>query len=306
MPGSVKALVTGASGFIGASLCRALVADGIEPVALRRPESKSLARITSVTASLADEAALTRCLDQVKPDYVFHLAGVTSATRALDAVGPTFSTNLASTVNLLTAVTHVGCRRVVLAGSLEEPDATAAPPAPSSPYAASKWAASMYAQMYWRLYRTPVAVARIFMVYGPLQRDTNKLIPYAIRSLLSGDELRLSSGSRGVDWVFVDDVARGLIALSRAASVDGISVDIGTGVLTSVRQVVERIATVVGGQARLRFGALPDRPDEQVRCADVNLTERLTGWRPLVGLDEGLVRTVDEAKFQWRQPPQPE
>ena len=289
----MKALVTGASGFIGRALCRSLIDAGIETIALSRPDTARLEGVTSVVADLADEAAVTRCLGDVKADLVFHLAGLTSATRDLDAVVPVFNTNLTSTVNLLTAATRVGCRRIVLAGSLEEPDAASADEVPSSPYAASKWAGSMYARMFWQLYQTPITVARIFMVYGPQQRDTNKLIPHAIRCLLAGEPLRLSSGTRAVDWVFVDDVARGLLALSHADGVDGSSVDLGTGVLTSVREVVERLARLAGSQAGLQFGALPDRSHEQVRSADVKRTEQLTGWRAVVNLDDGLARTVD-------------
>jgi UDP-glucose 4-epimerase len=289
----VKALVTGASGFIGRALCRSLIDEGIETTAMTRLGAATLEGVTSVTADLGDEAAVTRCLGDVRADLVFHLAGVTSATRTLDAVVPTFNANLTSTVNLLTAATRIGCRRIVLAGSLEEPDGPSADDVPSSPYAASKWAGSMYARMFWQLYQTPVTVARIFMVYGPQQRDTNKLIPYATRCLLAGEPLRLSSGTRAVDWVFVEDVARGLLALSRADGVDGLSVDLGTGVLTSVREVVERLARLAGRDARLQFGAFPDRPQEQVRCADVARAEQLTGWHALVNLDDGLARTVD-------------
>lgn len=304
---TARALVTGASGFIGQALCRALVSEGVEPFALRRPDSDMVGGTPYVTADLADPVQVRQCLDRVKPDVIFHLAGLTGATPALDAVLPTFAANLTSTVILLTAATEVGCRRVVLAGSLEEPPADDRT-GPSSPYAASKWAASMYARMFWQLYRTPVTVARIFMVYGPNQRDENKLIPYTIRSLVSGAEIRLSSPSRDVDWVFVDDVARGLIALSRAANVEGTSIDIGTGVLVSVRQVIERIVDLVGAPGQTRFGTLPDRPNEQVRRADVNRTEQMIGWRPSVGLEEGLAVTVDfyRGLLATDSPPAPE
>jgi nucleoside-diphosphate-sugar epimerase len=157
----VKALVTGATGFIGRTLCRSLIDAGVETVAMNRPGSGRVEGVASVTADLADETAVTRCLSDVKADLVYHLAGVTSATRVLDAVVPTFTANLTSTVSLLTAATRVGCHRIVLAGSLEEPDAVSADDVPSSPYAASKWAGSMYARMFWQLYQTPVTVARI-------------------------------------------------------------------------------------------------------------------------------------------------
>jgi nucleoside-diphosphate-sugar epimerase len=266
-----------------------LVSERVEVLALRRTKSASADEVESVVSDLLDPDQLKQSLERVRPDLVFHLAGVTTATRDRAAMLPTFYANVASTVNLLTALTEVGCRRVVLAGSLEEPQEHGVP---SSPYAASKWAASMYGRTFWQLYRTPVTVARIFMVYGPGQHDVKKVIPHTILSLLCGKELRYSSGRREVDWVYVDDVARGLVAVSRAPKVDGEVVDLGTGILTSVRHVVERIVEMVETTVRPQFGALPDRANEQVCRADVAGSEALVGWRPVVPLQEGLRRTV--------------
>jgi UDP-glucose 4-epimerase len=287
-----RALVTGATGFLGLHLCRLLALQGMTVQAVCRPESGALPLgVERFVCDLLDQEALVQVLRRNQPDYVFHLAGFTSAARELNAVLPSFHTNLTSTVNLLKAVAEVGCKRLVLAGSLEEPAGPLC--IPSSPYAASKWAASTYACMFWQLFQTPVTIARIFMVYGPGQRDVKKLIPYTIRALLQRGELRFSSGLREVDWVFVEDVARGLVLLSQAENVNGESVDLGTGILTSVRNVVERLAQLVDPSARPAFGSLGERSAEQIRRADIVRTEALLGWKPSVLLDEGLRATVD-------------
>lgn len=204
---------------------------------------------------------------------------------------PTFHTNLLSTVNLLTAAAEVECRRIVLAGSLEEPESNDG--APSSPYAASKLAATTYARMFWELYKTPITSARIFMVYGPGHRDVKKLIPFTILSLLREEPPAVSAGARLVDWVFIDDVISGLIALAHAPGIEGQSLDIGTGTLTSVRDIVLSLTKTVGSKVQPAFGAVPERPTEQVRAADTARTTALTGWKPVVTLAEGLQRTVD-------------
>jgi len=294
-----RALVTGATGFLGTHLCRELVLRGMTVQAVCRPDSGVLLRgVERFVCDLLDPGALAQVLRRARPDYVFHLAGFTSAARELNAVLPSFHTNLASTVNLLTAVAEVGCKRLVLAGSLEE--SAIAFSSPSSPYAASKWAASTYARMFWQLFQTPVTVARIFMVYGPGQRDVSKLIPYTILKLLQRGDLQFSSGLREVDWVFVEDVARGLVSLSQAQNVNGESLDLGTGLLTSVRDVVERLVQSIDPSARPVFGALQERPAEQICHADLVRTEALSGWKPTVRLDEGLRRTVDHY-VQWRE-----
>jgi nucleoside-diphosphate-sugar epimerase len=228
-----------------------------------------------------------------RPDYVFHLASHVAGSRAIDLVLPTFSANLTSTVNLLTAATELGCERILLTGSLEEPDPGPNHAVPSSPYAAAKFAASAYGRMFHALYETPVAILRLYMVYGPGQQDLKKLVPYVTLSLLKGETPQLSSGVRQVDWVFVDDVVEGFLAAATATGIEGNTIDIGTGQLASVRTVVEHLFELVRPGEVPAFGALTDRSLEQVRVADVEASFRRIGWRPQVSLHEGLRRTVE-------------
>lgn len=287
-------LVTGATGFIGSRLAARLADDGatVHGVWRRTPPAGDEA-IRWHQADLADADASRGLLRAIRPDVVFHLAGHVVGARGLEHVLPAFADNLASTVHLLVAAAELDRQpRMVLAGSLEQPDGDAATAVPSSPYAASKWAADAYVRMFHALYATSAVVARIFMVYGPGQRDLRKLVPYVTLALLRGERPELSSGTREVDWIFVDDVVAGLLALADA-DVAGVTVDLGSGELVSVRGVVDRLVGLVGGDAAPAFGSLPDRPMEQVRVARADATAERIGWRARVGLDEGLARTVD-------------
>jgi nucleoside-diphosphate-sugar epimerase len=287
-----RVLITGATGFVGTRLCRELVDRNNEVHAVCRSGSgAALASVRSWECALHDHAKLKDLLLAVKPDFVFHLAGFTSASREMGAVLPAFQANLVATVNLLTAFAETGGERMVLAGSFEEP--TSGDDPPSSPYATSKWAGTGYARMFEHLYQTPVTVARIFMVYGPGQRDTKKLIPSTILSALRGVNPQISSGTRQLDWIYIDDVISGLIALGEAEGVDSKGVDIGTGILTTVREVVEKISNQIDPALRPVIGAIPDRPDEQVRAAGLERTKSVLEWKPKVGLEEGLQRTIE-------------
>jgi nucleoside-diphosphate-sugar epimerase len=228
----------------------------------------------------------------VRPEIVFHLAGRTAAARDLALVNDTFRDNLETSVNVLSAAAAVRRCHVVLAGSLEEPIPVDAGAVPSSPYAASKWAASMYGRMFHALFNVPVTSARIFMVYGPGQREIWKLIPSVTLSLLHGEAPRLGSGRRRVDWIYVDDVVEGLVAIACRPVVGGQTVDLGMGTLTTIRDVVHTLAELVGGSVEPIFGAIPDRPYEQERVADTERSFRLLGWRPATTLRQGLERTV--------------
>ena len=165
----------------------------------------------------------------IRPDIIFHLASHVKGAPNLEHVLPTFHSNLQSTVNLLTLAAEKGCRRMVLTGSLAEPEPENGELFPSAPYAAAKWASSGYARMFHALYQLPVVIARVFMVYGPAQQDLTKLIPYVTLSLLRGETPKITSGGRLVDWIYVSDVVDGFVALGQAPGIDGATLDLGFG-----------------------------------------------------------------------------
>ncbi len=292
-----KALVTGATGHIGTCLRRLLLRNGAEVHAVSRTyQSCQADEVCWWNADLRDCSAVRDLLATVKPDLVFHLAGCVTGRRELQFVIPTFEANLVSAVNILLAATEHGCSRIVLAGSLEEPDPGGIA---GGPYAASKWASTGYAQMFHELYRTPVVVARIFMVYGPGPQPMHRLVPYVISSLLEGRPPRLTSGKRRVDWIYVDDAAEALVAIAHAPGVEGDTVEVGSGIPISVRTVAARIAELMGASVRPVFGATPDRPMEQERFANVSRTYAQLAWRPSIGLDAGLRATIDWVRTEF-------
>jgi nucleoside-diphosphate-sugar epimerase len=239
---------------------------------------------------VCDPDQVEAILRQVRPDTIFHLAGFASGSRSLSALLRSFRVDLFSTVSLLAAATAVGCRRVLVTGSLEEP--TCLESVPTSPYAASKAAGTQYARLVHSLFGTPVVVVRIFMTYGPGQ-PPEKLIPYAIRELLAGRRPQLISPRRLVDWVYVDDVIDALIAAASADGVEGRILDIGSGHLESISQVVEMIRHLTG--VDLATDTVPGGEEERsevVRAADVEATFAAIGWRATTVLQEGLRRTL--------------
>jgi nucleoside-diphosphate-sugar epimerase len=287
-------LVTGATGFIGSHLCRRLSAYGAEVYAVARhlQNAERLPNTRWLEGDLSQITTTRSLLETIRPAIIVHLASHVSGARALDAVLPTFHNNLLSTVNLLTTATEIGCSRVVLAGSLEEPDTIVPNAVPSSPYAAAKWASSAYARMFYTLFSCPVVIARLFMVYGPGQRDLAKLIPYVVTSLLRRQPLMLTSGKRPVDWIYIEDVIDGLVAAMSTPDIEGRTFDIGSGHLTSVRSVVEQLVDLVDPTATPQFGSLAERSLEQVRLADVTQSCQILGWAPRVALLDGLMQTV--------------
>ena len=284
----MRALVTGASGFIGAHLCRRMQASGWDVHRVSRsPAVAGSGRAWQL--DLTDAAATADTLAAVRPQVVVHLAARVTGRRDAALVVPVFADTAVATVHVLAAAYAAGTPRVVLAGSMEEPDAAA----PHSPYAAAKQAAAVYGHLYRALYALEVVHLRIHMVYGPGQRDERKLIPSVLSSLAAGQPPAVSSGARRVDWVHVDDVCEAVLAAATVQPAPTGPVDVGTGVATSLREVVERLVQLSGADVEPVFGAVPDRPLEVEPVADTDAAAAaLNGWRATLDLTEGLRRTL--------------
>ena len=147
--------------------------------------------------------------------------------------------------------------------------------------------------MFHALYNTPVAILRLFMVYGPGQQDLRKLVPYVTLSLLKGETPELSSGARKVDWIYVDDVVAGYLTATTAKGVEGSTIDLGSGRLDTVRTVVEELVGIIKPSVQPLFGSVPERVLEQTRTADAEGSFRRIGWRTQVNLRDGLARTAE-------------
>lgn len=289
------ALVTGASGFIGGRLVTRLVANGATVTCTTRGTGSPVldAPVRWCACDLTDAGSVQDAFSRVRPEVVFHLAGQVSGLREPENVPATLAGNLVATVNVLLASLECGVRRVVVAGSYEEPDGDAAP---RSPYAASKAGGTAYARMFARLYGLSTVVLRPAMVYGPGQRDQSKLIPYAVRSFLAGEAPVLSSGRRAVDWVYVDDVTEAFVTAAAATGIDGEVIDIGSGELHTISDIVELLAKETGASRPAQFGGLPDRPAEFVGAANTEKARRMLAWTASTPLDEGLARTVESIR----------
>jgi UDP-glucose 4-epimerase len=286
-------LVTGASGFIGSHLCHRLISCGaIVHAVSREPQRSESEYLQWRQVNFMDIASLRQVCGSVRPKIVFHLASHVQGARQVGLVLPTFYGNLASTVHLLTVLSEIGCDRVVLACSQEEPVTIDSAAFARSPYAAAKWASSIYGRMFYELFQLPVVMPRVFMVYGPNQKDRQKLVPFVITHLLRGEVPKLGSGRRRADWIYVDDVVEGLLRAAISPGIEGSAFDLGTGSLVSVREIVEHISEIVSSNVQPEFGALPDRPFEQERSADTAFLFETLGYRPSTSLKCGLEATV--------------
>ena len=274
-------LLTGATGFLGSHLARALLGAGYRVAALKR-RSSSLRRLAGLEVALFDvEDGVEQAFDGV--DAVIHAA--TSYGRQGESVSALFEANTAFPLRVLEAAVRRGVPLFINAGTVLAPSLNA--------YALSKhqflaWGEHLAA-------RHPIAFvnARLEHFYGPGD-ERSKFATHVVRSCLENvPELALTEGAQLRDFIHVDDVvAAFLLLLERGASGPAREFDVGTGHAGTVRSFVETAHRLAGSSTQLKFGALDYRPGEPMRSeADPRALQAL-GWRCRHDIVSGLQDTI--------------
>ena len=294
------ALVTGGAGFIGSHVVDALLASGWRVVVvddLSAGDAKRVAaEATLEVVDITDRGALDAVIDGAQPSAIFHLAAQASVTRSVADPERDCAVNVLGTLNVLDAATRQQAPVVFTStgGALYGdraalPTREDAPPAPISPYGASKWAAEAYVNTWREASRVSHAICRLANVYGPRQNPHGEAGVVAVFShcLWRGASPTLFGfGKPTRDYVHVHDVARALLAAVGKAGVFNVS----TGVETDVATVFELLRTAAG--VPLQGELAPLRPGELERsCIDPSRAREQLGWAAEVGLEEGLAAT---------------
>lgn len=293
-----KVLVTGANGFLGRHLTRALVAAGGRPALMMRPGAKTATELEVVRADLQDRAALRAAVERTRPDIIFHLAASTSPARDPGLTWPMLSANFEATVALAEAAAGLGIHRFIFAGTCEEyghqtpPFSENLPLRPLSPYSASKAAATLWLRMQHETQGFPAVILRPFLVYGPGQPPP-KLVPSACLAALAGRDFAMTSGRQHRELTYVGDVVDGMIRAATVPDAEGRVFNLGAGTEHTVLELVETIYALAGGTGVPRPGAIADRPNDMLHfCADTGRARRVLGWSARTKLSDGLGQTL--------------
>ncbi len=300
-------LLLGASGFIGASVGRALLAAGAElHLAGRSDAAPQLARqaASSTRIDLLEGDDLERLLAQLAPRWIFNLAGY-GVDRSERSEEVAVRMNLELPIRLLHSALSLpeperAARRLVHVGSraeygsctdeLEE-DAAAAP---TTLYGRTKRLGSEALVRESRAHGLASVVGRLFMVYGPGEH-AGRLVPSLWEASRTRRPLPLTAGTQQHDFTFVEDAAEGLLRLG-ALHLPGEVVNIATGRLHSVREFAETAASMLAlPKDLLQFGSVPI-PTGEPGHPPVSIRKllALAGWAPGLTIERGLART-----FEW-------
>lgn len=291
--------VTGATGFIGRPLTQRLLEAGVDVAALVLPGERDdlPAGVRPFVGDITDAQAVRAAVAESRPAALLHLAAVGITQPGLPAA-EALRVNVGGTLALLDAARAVGSvRRMVLVGSSYEYGARRCDEGldPFNSYSASKVAAWAFARAAYNAWRAPVVWMRPFQVYGPGQRP-RALIPAALRAALSGEDFQMTAGAQQRDFIFVSDVVAGLIAALTAphTHIQGQALDLGTGALRTIHEVVAQIWALTAARGQMLAGAIPYRPGEAPAIpADAARTRRLLGWEAKTSLADGLRQTIE-------------
>jgi nucleoside-diphosphate-sugar epimerase len=244
-------------------------------------------------ADLMDVEAVDRVIREVEPSIVYHLA-THGAYHYQDNADKILRTNVMGLWNLVRACGRVGCELLVNTGSSSEYGAKQFAMRetdvldPSSFYAVAKAAQSLLCQHVGRTGKTPIVTLRPFSVYGPYEEPT-RLIPRLMMAAIESKPIDMVSPRTVRDFVFVDDVVAVYLAIDQLKAVSGEIINLGTGVQTSLQQLVEAVGVPIDARWN---SMLPRSWDSTSWVADISKLRRLIGVVPRVSVGEGLSQTL--------------
>jgi CDP-glucose 4,6-dehydratase len=309
----MRALVTGARGFAGSWLTKALLESGAEVTSLDReggsPSGLELlgiaGEVNDVVGDLRDRDLVLSLLGESSIDAVFHLAAQAIVGDAKASSVPTFETNIQGTWVLLEACREAGIEVAVVASSDKAygrhedlPYTEGSALQPVFPYDVSKAAADLIARSYWHTHRLPVAVTRLANIYGGGDRNFSRLIPETVTAVLDGRRpIIRSDGSPERDFLYVEDAAGAYVAIAEALAAgrgSGEAFNAGWGRPHPVREVVELICELGPHQVEPDYrGAGTPTGEIERQYLDSTKIRTEIGWDPRVELREGIRRTLD-------------
>jgi UDP-glucuronate 4-epimerase len=304
-----RALVTGGAGFIGSTLVDRLLADGWRVAALdafdpfyprdRKLRNLAAARtnpaFTLLEADTRERDAVRAAVNDARPAVIFDLAARGGVRPSIADPETYIDINVRGLQNTLTAAADSGAKIVFASSSSVYGDDPRRPYAedqasgrPLSPYGATKVAGEALVHAHHALTGLPVAIARLFTVYGPRQRPDLAIMTFA-RRILDGEPVELFDAGRGLrDFTYVDDAVDALVRVA-SASDPRLLLNVGSDRPIETQMVVSELERALGIAAERRL--LPPQPgDVAATHADITRARQAIGWEPRTAFPDGIDR----------------
>ncbi len=300
----MRYLITGAAGFLGSALANRLAAIdnvvlGLDDLSTGDPNSLNQ-QVQLTVGDVNDRPKLWSLLQRV--DCVYHLAAMVSVQESVLYPREYNHVNVGGTVTLMEAMRDVGVRRVVFISSgtvygnqPQQPVNESAIPNPRAPYAVSKVAAEYYVKSIGSLWGIETVCLRVFNAYGPGQHIPpvhTPVIPSFLRQAAENGTIVIhGDGSQTRDYVYVDDVVEGMISAADAPDVNQLTINIGSGTETSVKELSRLAVELTGGKPEIVYNPRSEGGLSRL-CADISAARQLLDYEPKIELSDGLAKTL--------------
>ena len=299
-----RILVTGGSGFIGSHLTRRLVREGADVGILTKYDSlMDNIRLVDLWEQISVIEADIRNLDSLKqigrfqPEIIYHLAAYNHVGDSFTHVSEALNCNIQGTANVLEA--YDDYERFIYIASSEVygtqdgvPFAEEMCPNPISPYAVGKYGGELYCRMKMERMNKPIAIVRPFNAFGPYQ-SPRAVIAEIILTCLANKPVYATEGKQTRDFNFVENLVDGFILAGKREGAIGATINIGSGIEISIRELILEIHKQTGSSSELHIGSLAYRPTEIWRMFAANdRAKEILGWEPRIKFEEGLSGTI--------------
>jgi UDP-glucose 4-epimerase len=286
-----KALITGGSGFLGSFLIDELLVYGYDITVFDlNPPSND--HVTFFRGNIEDNEAVQRAISS--NDVVFHLAGVLGTSYLLDKAQKSVDVNIGGTLNVYDAVKETD-KKIVNIGLFPEWDNT---------YMITKKAAMRFGRMYADIFGVSITTLELTHVYGPKQSVAPyfKAIPTFVTQALANKPLTVfGKGDKWMDLLYVKDAARAIRMAAEQPDLKGHVLAVGSGNRVHVIDLAKIILQMTGSASELVFAPMrlgePTQDTTEI-TVDTNVLSNVLGWKPLIGLDDGLLETIDWYRFE--------
>lgn len=302
-------LVTGGAGFIGSNLAEELIAQGAKVTILdnlstgfRENLDEIRGEFEFIEGDITDDSAVSRAIDGV--EVVFHQAALPSVPRSVDNPAETHEICVNGTFNLLMKSREAGIKRFVYAASSSAygdqptlPKVETMRPDPLSPYAAAKLVGEMYCRAFYSVYGLETISLRYFNVFGPRQNPSSMysgVISRFIDALMTGERpVIYGDGEQSRDFTYVANVVDANIRAANATKGFGETINVANGERITLNELLNTLRAITGSESVEADYQPPRRGDVIHSQADNRLAVEWLGYNQLVGLEEGLKKTID-------------
>lgn len=304
---SPTVLVTGGAGFIGSNLADRLIQDGARVRILDNFSTGFRENLEEISGSfefiegdVADATVVASAIRDV--EIVFHEAALPSVPRSVEDPVSTHQACVEGTFNLLLAAKDAGVRRFVYAASSSAygdqptlPKSETMAPAPMSPYAVAKLTGEYYASAFYRVYGLETVSLRYFNVFGPRQNPSSPysgVISRFIDALMTNTRpVIYGDGEQSRDFTFIDNVVDANLKAASSATAPGLVMNAANGERISLNSLLSTLKEITGKDIDAEYFD-PRTGDVKHSQADNSLAVQTLGYNNLVGLEEGLRKTL--------------